>query len=504
MSEELPPLPTTDELFELSPSGSLVVSASGTILKVNRTFCRWMGLSAEELVQRKKLQELFTMGGRIFHQTHWLPMLEMQGSLSEVKLDLRDVNGKTFPALLNAVRCRTEHGSFDLISVVVARERNQYERELLSARKRADELLLKEREAQAALRVTQARLQQAMRLGAIVVWDIDPATGRRRFGDEVALLLGLDGPTRVDHETFLAAMDPADRIAELATLEQALRSQGPYQATYRLNGRDGVQRVVLSSGQGFSNDEGALVEFVGTLIDVTESHRLRESAEDRALFAEQMVGIVSHDLRNPLLTISLSTQVISRAATPDPEKSARMPSNIDRAAKRAQRLISDLLDFTAARVGRGLAVQRRTVDVHDMVARAVEELSLAFPEGVLVHRQVGKGSAAADADRVAQLVGNLVGNAMSYGSKGQPVTVTSSVGDDVVSLSVHNFGPSIPPENQARIFEPMVRDGEVDNSIRSVGLGLFIVRAIAQAHDGTVQVTSDPESGTEFTFRFGR
>ena len=131
------------------------------------------------------------MGGRIFHQTHWLPTLQMQGSLSEVKLDVRHSDGHTIPMMLNAIRRVTEAGSYDEVSMVVAEERNKYERELLAARKRADELVTKEREAQAALKVTQARLRQALRLGNLFLWDVDAATGTRRYEDDVARLLGL-------------------------------------------------------------------------------------------------------------------------------------------------------------------------------------------------------------------------------------------------------------------------------------------------------------------------
>jgi sigma-B regulation protein RsbU (phosphoserine phosphatase) len=417
MPEELPSLPSAEEFFDLAPSGFLVTSLSGLILKANRTFCTWLGLSSEELVQKRNLQEFFTMGARIFHQTHWLPMLEMQGSLSEVKFDLRNASGQTFPVLLNAIRRTTEEGLYDLISVVSAKERNQYERELLLARNRADGLLAKEREAQTALRISQARLQQAMQLGAVFFWDVDLAVRRRRFGDEVALLLGFNEPRPIDADAFLAAIDPRDLAAEQARLAEALKSGESYHSTFRLNGRDSVQRVVTSSARGFLDEQGALVEFVGTLVDVTEIHRLRESAEDRALFAEQMVGIVSHDLRNPLQTVTLSAQVIARDGAAKSEKTARMLSNIDSAGKRAQRLISDLLDFTAARLGRGLAVKRRSVDIHDAVARVVEELALAFPDRALEHRAIGPGETTADVDRIAQLIGNLVGNAMSYGKR---------------------------------------------------------------------------------------
>ena len=90
------------------PCGLLVTATDGTIVRVNATFCGWVGLTAEELVGKKKLQELLTMGARIFHQTHWLPMLEMQGSIAEVKFDVKGKGGKTLPMILNVLRSATE------------------------------------------------------------------------------------------------------------------------------------------------------------------------------------------------------------------------------------------------------------------------------------------------------------------------------------------------------------------------------------------------------------
>ena len=137
MAEHVPELPNAEQLFDEFPTGLLVTTVTGTILKVNMTFCTWLGMERDELVGRKRLQELFTMGGRIFHQTHWLPTLDMQGSLSEVKLDVRHKDGHAIPMMLNAIRRTTRAGSYDEVSMVVAEERNKYERELLAARKRA-------------------------------------------------------------------------------------------------------------------------------------------------------------------------------------------------------------------------------------------------------------------------------------------------------------------------------------------------------------------------------
>jgi sigma-B regulation protein RsbU (phosphoserine phosphatase) len=226
------------------------------------------------------------------------------------------------------------------------------------------------------------------------------------------------------------------------------------------------------------------------------------AAEDRALFAEQMVGIVSHDLRNPLSTIQMGAVLLERAGSLD-EAQQRALGHIDKANRRAQRLIADLLDFTVARVGRGLVVSPRPVALHTLVAGCVDELAVAFAGRVLQHRSSGEGACVVDADRLAQLIGNLVGNAMSYGAPDRPVTVTSAIEAASFSVAVHNEGTPIPLEQLAGMFEPMTR-GDAAGESRSVGLGLFIVREIARAHGGEVAVTSSAEEGTRFVASFRR
>jgi sigma-B regulation protein RsbU (phosphoserine phosphatase) len=483
MPEQLPTLPGADQLFEEFPSGLLVTSTTGLILKVNRTFCTWVGMPAEELVGLKRLQELFTMGGRIFHQTHWLPTLQMQGSLSEVKFEVRHKDGRTIPMMMNAIRRVGTSGSYDEIAVAVAEERNKYERELVAARKRADELVLKERSAQEDLTISQARLRQALRIGALFLWEVDVASGRRRYEDEAARLLGFEAPRAVTDVMYAGAIAPHDREKEAEAFAHAIDGTlDGYQCTYRLNGVDGVQRTVVSSGQGFFDQEGALIQFVGILSDVTEPTRQRALAEDRALFAEQMVGIVSHDLRNPLSAILMGIKLLAHEETA-PGK-VRVLGHVTSSATRAQRLIEELLDFTQARVGRGIAVVPRPFDLHACIATIVEELALAFPDRKIVHQRLGEGRVVADPDRIAQLVGNLVGNAMAYGTPGGTVTVSSSTDQVAASLRVHNTGDVIPDVQIASLFEPMVRGVPGDSGIRSVGLGLYIVKAIAAAHRG--------------------
>lgn len=223
-----------------------------------------------------------------------------------------------------------------------------------------------------------------------------------------------------------------------------------------------------------------------------EASQHQAEARDRAVFAEQMIGIVSHDLRNPLATIAMASAILLRGdASPDQR---RMLEKIKRSTERASHLISDLLDFTQARLGTGLSVDRGPLDLRALVAEAVEDLRTLHPARTLEHRHTGDGCCTADTRRLHQMIGNLVANAVAYGAPATPVTIHSAFAPGSFTLSVHNHGDPIPPELQARMFQPMTR-GTSDAS-RSVGLGLFIVHEIARAHGGAPFVDSAAERGT--------
>lgn len=342
----------------------------GTFLRVNRTCCSWLGFSADALVGRRRFQDLLTMGGRIFHQTHWAPLLQMQGSVSEVKLEVVAADGTIVPMMFNAIG-RSQGGStvFDLAGFI-ARDRDKYERELILSRTRLEGL-------------------------------------------------------------------------------------------------------------------------------VAETARLHADAKDRALFAEQMIGIVSHDLRNPMSSIQMGAHLLAQSEPTANQQ--RILTRIKRSTERANRLIADLLDFTQARLGSGLAIVRDDIDLHAAMAETVDELTSVYPARSLLHQRRGEGVCRADASRLEQLVGNLVSNAMVYGSAEKPVTVTSLIEPGSFTIAVHNEGTPIPASVQAALFRPMARGTNATSAGRSVGLGLFIVSEIAKAHGGTAVVTSTLERGTTFT-----
>lgn len=369
------PLPGAEHRYDIAPCGLALASADGSVLDANATLCTWLGYTRDQLVACRRFQDLLTMGGRIFYQTHLQPLLRIQGSVAEVKLELRRQDASGLPAMVNIVERPWEGQSLLHIAVFVAEDRHRYERELLLQRQRAEEL-----------------------------------------------------------------------SAQHARDEQELSAA-------------------------------------------------RAQAEDRALFAEQLVGMVSHDIRNPLSVIQMSAVLIDRGVPPDQQKAAL--ARVTRAVGRVQHIIGDLLDFTQARLGGGLSMRKTRVDLHQAIADAVAELAVAFPERKLVHLRSGNDTCEVDADRIVQAIGNLVANAATHGAPGRPIVVRTESTAQAFRIAVHNEGPAIPPELLPRLFEPMVR-GDPGTSSKGVGLGLFIVRAIVRAHGGDVQAQSSAEAGTTF------
>ncbi len=499
-------LPGAPWLYSGAPCGLLLTEADGTLLDVNQTFCHWTGFSAAEVVGKRTLQSLFTIGGQIFHQTHWEPLLRMQGSVAEVKLELVCSDGRAVPMLLNAVRREIDGKSFHQIALIVVADRHKYERALLEARKRADTSLIAEQQAQAELRHAQARLRLALDSAELMVWEStvdDPP--HRSYEPNVARLLGWSEPAPVDHQAFESALHRDDRACESEAFNGARSDPGGrYSCSFRLNGIDGVQRVVSSTGQGEFDEAGRMLRIVGVLQDVTEATRQRAQAEDRALIAEQMVGIVSHDLRNPLAVIAMNHAALERSAV-NPEQRAPL-ERIDRSAKRAQRLISDLLDFTAARLGSGISVRFAAVDLPQLIGNAADDLRSAYPQRSLIVEGSDLGECFADADRIEQLIGNLVSNAMHYGAPQSPVSIRWRIDSTRFVIDIHNEGPPIDPEIIPELFRPMMQERarRRQNAERNVGLGLFIVSEIARAHGGKVEITSTATSGTQVSADFPR
>jgi signal transduction histidine kinase len=230
-----------------------------------------------------------------------------------------------------------------------------------------------------------------------------------------------------------------------------------------------------------------------------ELHAQREKLRlyERALrkrFEEDLVSIVSHDLRSPLNAILLAAQSMRRRAEVG-ESDQRSLRIIQSAAGRAGRLVHDLLDYTQVLHGTAPVIQRERFCLLALTSEILEELKASFPTAQFIVESSGKTEGRWDRDRLAQVVANLASNAATYGAGG-PIAVKLVGSESGVALEVHNQGEPIPEELLPELFEPR-RRGSATGRQGSIGLGLFIVREIVRALGGSVTVQSASE-GTTF------
>lgn len=221
-----------------------------------------------------------------------------------------------------------------------------------------------------------------------------------------------------------------------------------------------------------------------------ESDAVRRLTDEKATaeLREQFIAVLGHDLRNPLASIIGATRLLRRDSPG--EKSLRVLDIVETSVDRMAGLIDDVMDFARGRLGSGVSVQRETAPLEPVLCQVISELEIDQPSRIFECDFDLEDPVSFDAGRIAQLVSNLLGNAVAHGDPRTPVRVAASTGDGWLTLSVRNAGAPIPPAAMERLFQPFFR-GDVRDSRQGLGLGLHIAAEIAKAHGGHLSVRSD-------------
>jgi PAS domain S-box-containing protein len=348
----------------------------------------------------------------------------------------------------------------------------------------------------------------------------DPQTGKLvRANAKMCELTGYSVDEMVGH-SFAEWTHPDDRARNLAEYARMARGEvDVYTTEKRYLRKDGSERWVRVTANLLPSP-GEPARTLATIEDITErkraeleregllarehaaradAERAQEDLRRTAEFRERLIGIVSHDLGNPLSAIMTGATYLSRAEDL-PDRLAKSAARIGSAADRMHRIIGQLLDFTRGRLGGGIAIERRPTDVGAIVRRVLDELEASHPARQLVLTASGSFAGEYDEIRLAQVVSNLVGNALENSPPDSPVTVSlAERSESDIVLEVKNRGAPIAPELLPHIFEPF-RRGRVDRGTSGgLGLGLFITAEIVRAHGGTIHVASTAADGTTFT-----
>ncbi|MES2992317.1 MAG: GAF domain-containing sensor histidine kinase [Pseudomonadota bacterium] len=234
------------------------------------------------------------------------------------------------------------------------------------------------------------------------------------------------------------------------------------------------------------NEERARHAHAQELLDEVATGELRD----------QFIAVLGHDLRTPLSAVSATAQVLCR--TTSDAKVARLAERIKSSCSRMATLVDDVLDLARGRLGGGISIHAADVeDLGQALRDVVSEVRCTNPERQIEADIRIQNGVRCDRSRIQQLAANLLSNAVTYGSAGEPVVLSAESTDGELVLAVTNQGEPISAEDQARIFLAFWR-GSTSSSRGGLGLGLFICSEIVKAHGGSLEVISSAKTGTTF------
>jgi PAS domain S-box-containing protein len=346
---------------------------------------------------------------------------------------------------------------------------------------------LAEREAaNRALARTAARLGEAQAVAHIGSWEWDIERDLVLWSNELHRIFGHEQRSELTYETYLELVHPDDRAFVDETVRRAFEDGRPFALEHRTVRPDGEERIVLGRGRVVRRD-GRVVRMVGTAQDVTEHRQVEKLRED-------ILSAVSHELRTPLTSVLGFALTLEKHRGLSPELMDETVGALAEAARRLERLLSDLLDVE--RLRRGLvALRREPCDVTELVQRVVGESSL---DGRPVQLDLEPVVAEVDCPKLERIVENLLQNAHKHTPPGSSIEVRLAPSGRDVLLVVEDDGPGVPDEFKEVVFETFNRGPNMLTMTPGAGIGLSLVARFAAIHGGRSWVEDRPGGGSSF------
>lgn len=362
-----------------------------------------------------------------------------------------------------------------------------------------------------ALHKSEVMLAESQRLARIGSWELDIATLQLTWSEQQFRNFGFP-PTggTIKRAQVISRIDPRDLERHEAVVRTALETGEGFAMEYRVVHPDGTVLNIHSIGRPVFDAEGRLIKLVGTSQDVTERSRLEDQLRaqyEQLLMLDQLknnfVNSVTHELRTPLASImgyaEFLEDQIGGPTTPEQQEYIRQ---IQHATRRLEYLLSDLLDFARIEAGT-FSLRISSADLCEKVREVFESMRPQADESQVQLRTCmceGPLVLDMDAQRIGQVLTNLVSNALKFSPVGGTITVSAWRQGGRVRCEIQDLGPGISADEMPRLFQ---RFSQLEAGVRmgkGAGLGLSISKALVEAHGGTIGVQSTPGGGSTFWF----
>ena len=371
----------------------------------------------------------------------------------------------------------------------------------------------------AALRERDAQMRFIGQRAVVGYWYWDVGTGQLIWSDVCRELFGITDAGEITYERFVACLHPDDRAPVDAAVRVTLEGGGDYDVELRALQPDGSWRWLQSKGS--ATFENGAPRMAGIALDISQrkrleleredllarERRLRAAADEASVAKDHFLALLSHELRTPMTTILGWASFLGTSVTDLPTIQHGIAS-IEQASRVQARLIDDLLDVSRIVTGK-LALEEKVLDATQVVRTALDGIvPAAQAAGVEVVADLGRGPAfiLGDATRIQQVAWNLLTNAVKFTPRGGRIDVVVREQDGFVELCVRDDGIGIDPQFLPHVFDRFrqAEDGPA-RRFGGLGLGLSIVRHIAELHGGEVEASSEGEGrGSEFRVRLPR
>jgi PAS domain S-box-containing protein len=475
----------SEQRFRLSidnaPIGMALVGLDGRFLRVNRVLCEIVGYPPDELM-KLRFQDIthpddleadlaladklwrgiiprYSLGKRYLHKDGRVVHVMLHGSV------VRDAAGDPL------------HAIAQIEDVTEQRRAEQERRELLSRVERKRALL------QTVLDSVPVGIASIRRDGS---WDVANDAVRELLGGPIDLR---EGSHEVLPRVSLADGTPAE-FRDLPS-RRAFEGERVDWQEYRLQ-RDGETITVRASAVPIRGADGSVEAAVVVAEDIETEKQLER-------LRQAWISVVTHDLRQPIGVIKMQASMGCCRSGED----CRGMRTIQRNAARLERMVSDLLDFAQVEAGR-LRIEHGEVDLSELVLTAVEAARACSDAQISVHVSGEVPPLRGDAQRIEQILENLISNAVKYRSPDTPIAIEIDVREDETMVSVVNEGEGIPEAHRERLFDRFHRAEGARERAPGLGLGLYITRGLVEAHGGHIWVESTPGHRTAFRFTLPR